>query len=60
MYEDSCRMKRLGKTPLGGAEGGFAAPAKSEVHFRSDIFIQNFGHNPFHKCLGVDCHGFSL
>src|SRR5699024_11644380 len=45
MYGDSCRMKSLGKTPHGGAEGGLAAPAESEVHFRSDIFTQNFGHN---------------
>ncbi|HLR53171.1 MAG TPA: hypothetical protein VK078_00425 [Pseudogracilibacillus sp.] len=38
-------MKSLGKTPYGGAEGGLAAPEESEVHFRSDIFTQNFGHN---------------
>src|SRR5699024_5978484 len=45
MYGDVCRMKSLGKTPHAGAEGGLAAPAESEVHFRSDIFTQNFGPN---------------
>jgi len=33
MYGDSCRMKSLGKTPHGGAEGGLAAPAKKRSTF---------------------------
>ena len=45
MCEDSCRIKSLGKTPHGEAEGGLTAPAESEVHFRSDIFTHNFGRN---------------
>ncbi|HLR53651.1 MAG TPA: hypothetical protein VK078_02900 [Pseudogracilibacillus sp.] len=52
MYGDSCRMKSSGKTSHGGAEGSLAAPAESEVHFQSDIFTQNFGHNRFLKSTG--------
>jgi len=33
MCEDSCRIKSLGKTPHGRAEGGLAAPAKKRITF---------------------------
>jgi len=53
-------MKILGKTLHGGAEAevGLAAPEKIEVHFRSDIFIQNFRHK--HKSYEIDIHQLKI